>query len=433
MLACIAIIPQIELAEGIESFYERDHPKQAVLNAVEDHFVHGRWLFITYETDDVFSKHALEVVRALSDQIALRTVEAAAGESADLLNSEGKRRAVADVLSLTTVKDIVGSDLSFRNVPLVPEVIPDDPVALRAVRDRALDNHLISDSLISVDGRHAGIIARMEGSLGEHRSAEVVDEVRALLRESESAHPDVTFVMTGMPVVDRDIPYITKVDTVTFTPVMLGIAAIILFISIRRVRGVALAMFVITLSSVAAIAMVPATLSTYNPLCSILLPLVCIQCVSLVLHFLIESGKNLITNPDQDVTHRTLRELLKPVFMCSFSTALGFASLAFTPTTAIAEFGRIMAASLMMAAFLTTMVIALAWRWKGPAAFVSPRGMAVSRRFASWMTRYLQFLERRWQLVAVISVAVLLLFTAGAFRLRVGESDIGYFREKVRS
>lgn len=420
LVVSLASLPFLRFSEGLESFYNREHPKQAVLEAVEKEFVHGRWLFITVEVDDgVFTRARLEQVRDLSRQLDKKTAKNHDGDDEE---------AIADVVSLTTVKDVESGDQYFRTVNLVPEVVPDDGAALLEIARRARDNPLINDSLVSADGKHTGIIARLHDSLDEDTVAHVVDDVRALLRAHEQAHVGLRFFMTGMPVVERDTPWLTKVDTVKFTPLMLGVAAAVIYYSVRRIRGVLLVMAGISLASIVALACFPWTNSAYNPLCSVLLPLVTIECVSFSLHYLIESGKLMQKFPTQDVRRMVMRQLMKPTIMCWLTTGIGFGSLIFTKTNAIREFGAVMAVALAAGGIIIPLTVAFAWGLAPPETFVSLHGEAIGQRFTGWMSRYLFLLEKNAKAVLGAAVALSVFFAIGASRMTVGESDIGYFK-----
>jgi acyl-CoA synthetase (AMP-forming)/AMP-acid ligase II/cytochrome P450/predicted RND superfamily exporter protein/acyl carrier protein len=417
-LTAMALVPFMKFSEGLESFYDRSHPRQRVLEAVEKEFVYGRWLFITYADDDVFSHDSLSTIRQLSIDLATLHVPD---------EDDGDAEPVADVLSLTQVKDIVASNDSFRNIALVPAEIPTDTVALDAVAARAQANHLIRDNLVGKDRQHAGMVVRLKAGLHETTVAHLVDEVRNRISKVSKAS-GIEFHLTGIPAAERDTPYITKVDTVKFTPIILLIAGIFIFISVRKLLGVVLVLSIISVASVVALACFPLTGSSYNPLCSILLSLVTIECVSFSLHYLIESSKATQAMPTTDTRVMVFRSLMKPAFMCWLTTAIGFGSLVFTKTQAIREFGLVMATALAAGGIVIPMAFAIAWGLKPPEAFVSLEGEVVNERFSRWMTRYLQFLERRGVWVLLVAAVVSAVFFVGALRIRVGESDIGYFR-----
>ncbi|MDP2340962.1 MAG: cytochrome P450 [Deltaproteobacteria bacterium] len=417
----VAMLPSLRFSEGLESFYDRAHPRQRVLEAVEEEFVHGRWLFITIEVDDrIFSSPRLEQIRALTLALESRTAKNERGDDVE---------AVDDVLSLTSVKDVEGGDQYFRTVALVPEAIPADAPALAALERRARQNPLINDNLVGADGKHAGLVVRLHDKLHEDTVAHLVEDVRDLLATTSTAHPGLRFFMTGMPAVERDTPWITKLDTVKFTPLMLGFAAVVIFFSVRRIKGVILVMSGISLASLAAIACFPLTGSSYNPLCSVLLPLVTIECVSFSLHYLIEAGKAMQRFPTQDVREQVMRALIKPTIMCWLTTAIGFGSLAFTKTAAIREFGVVMAVALAAGGVIIPLCIAFAWGLAPPEQFVSLRGEAVGQRFTGLMSRYLILLEKKAWAVIAVAVAISIFFVVGATRMTVGESDIGYFQK----
>lgn len=420
-VGALALLPSLRFSEGLESFYDREHPRQQVLEAVEKEFVHGRWLFITVEvSDSVYAAPRLRQIRAVSDALVGRQAKNDLGVDVD---------AVADVLSLTTIKDIESGDQYFRTVALVADPIPDDAESLAAIAKRAGENPLIKDGMVSDDGKHTGIVVRLPDNLHEDTVAHLVDDVRALLDATAAAHPGLSFFMTGMPAVERDTPWLTKVDTVKFTPLMLTVAALVIYYSVRRIRGVILVMSGISLASLVAIACFPLTGLRYNPLCSVLLPLVTIECVSFSLHYLIESGKMLQKYPTADVRFTVMRSLMKPTVMCWLTTAIGFGSLVFTKTNAIREFGLVMACALAAGGILIPLVIAFGWGLAPPDAYVSLRGEAVGQRFTTWMSRYLIFLERRAYAVLAVAVGLVVFFAVGASRMIVGESDIGYFEE----
>ncbi len=189
MLASLAILPTLKLESGTRIFVADDDPAQVFLREIEGAFVSDDVVLIAYETDDPFSKARLQEIRTLGEKLAA-------------IASSPERPLIDDVASLATIKDVRGEDGTFHSVPLVPEVIPDDPAGLADIRAHAKANWLIRQNLLSTNSPHiAAMVVRMVRGLTDADRAMVVAQTRQIIAEANST---ITFHLAGGPVVEAD-------------------------------------------------------------------------------------------------------------------------------------------------------------------------------------------------------------------------------------
>jgi uncharacterized protein len=173
---CALVLPHLRIESGVEPFFDHERPEHQTLDRINARFGSDDVLIVGYEHADVFSHDALALVRELGNQIA--AIEIRGGDGA-------VRRPVEKVTSLATIKDVVGEEASFRNLPLVPDEIPRDPAALAAIKSRAQANPLIRDALLSIRGdtRHAALTVRLATGLDDTASAHTMAALGRLFEE----------------------------------------------------------------------------------------------------------------------------------------------------------------------------------------------------------------------------------------------------------
>ncbi len=422
LLASAALLPRVEFMPGMEDFYDRSHPQQQVMDALEKHFVGDRWVFIPYQADDVFRRKNLVAVRQLTEAI----------DNIELKRGETSLRPVQDIMSLATLKDAYGGNGMFRSDLLLPDPIPADPRIGARVRARARSNPVIWDNFVGDGGRVAGIAVRLSprSSLSDADRKATIDTLRGILAKAEK-QTQMKFFLTGLPVIETDIPHVALKDTIVGAGLMFVLIALIIFASLRRFRGLLLVVAIVSAASVAGLAMIPATGGTYNPISSLMLPILAALCVATTMHFLVESGTEMRLHPDRDVRGHVYHTVLRPAMFTIVTTAIGFASLGLSQTRSVSIFGWATAAALLVGGLLTLLIIALAWGRKPASYWVGTNGLATGQRFDAILTRFANVVIRRKRALTAVAAGLIVVCAIGATRIKTGESNVDYFRKSM--
>lgn len=402
---------RLQSAAGLSVFIADNDTSREFMREVEKAFVSDNIIYVAYQTDDAFSHDSLAEVRGLTEKF-----QAIDGTL------------VEEVVSLATIDDVSGADMTFRTVPLVPDEIPTDTAGLEAIHTRALRNPLIRNGLLSKESRGAAaMLVRLQDGVTDEQQTRAVHAVREIL----AAHTTKThFMLTGQPVGQVDTIEYMQVDLSRFIPITYLLMLGLMYVFTRRIAGVLLAFINATVAIIVGMATV-AWLSSLNNLSTIMPPMLMVLSVATVVHFLTEYARNTHHHGPEQAARMTMRELLVPAFLCELTTAVGFASFVPSRIPVMREFG-IAAGIGVMAAFATSfLVLAAAVRWYGADRLISSRGIATSERVERGVSRYTELAIRRPKTM-LAGVALMTVFSViGLKWLKVDHDNIGQFSKQT--
>lgn len=344
-----AIVPSIGVDGSFEQYYNLEARSYLLKQELSERFVSDEVVFVAYQTKDVFSRASLDTIRGVAKKIERIEVEGA----------EGPVFPVEDVLSIPTVKDAHGSELSFRSAPLVADPTPEDPAALEAIRARAKKNRIIREALLGKDDSVAGMLIRLRADLPPALKADAVIATRAILSEVGAAE-NTRFHVTGDPVYETDLVRYIVEDVIRLVPLTYAIVLFFLFFFLRRIRAMVVGLTNVTIVLIVAMAMIPLTGAVFNTVTAAIPSITLVIGVSITLHVFSHLGKNALTHPNDNPPRRTLAQLLWPITICQVTTAFGFFSLAATDITPVRHFGMATGCGILAALPITFLVLPIA-------------------------------------------------------------------------
>lgn len=411
-------IPRLGFESGMDVFYNPHSALRQVLDEVNKHFVNDELIFILYSAPDIFSRDTLKVVRHLGERLEAIKTQAPSGDFFP----------VDKVTSLTNVKDLEGSEMSFQAVSLVPDPLDDKSEWNPATaRKRVENNPLLRDGFISDDGRSALMVLRLSAGISDPQRNFLVKETRALLAATQSQHPKLSFHLAGSPIFNTDMADYQAQDLMVFVPLGYGLMALLVFFFVRRVRGLIFAFATVSLGFVIGLGTLAAIGSSLNN-CSVMLPPIVIALTAaMLLHFLSEYAKNAHQVGLKNPARHTLGELLEPAAIAAFTTAIGFAALAVSHVPAVHQFGIASAIALTLIFVVVVLMFVLVTRKYDVELLVSAKGFAASPRIDAALNRLARWVERwRWALlITCLTYAVLIGW--GISRIVVDNNNLGMF------
>ncbi len=358
--------------------------------------------------DDVYTPEVLTALRSLTG--ALAAIDG-----------------VARTVSLTNVKDPVADVFD------PPPLLPDGPVRAKdmaRLRERVHANPLYVPHLVAADGRAAavnvifGLVA-----LGAEGEARVDNEVAAILAGYDG--PGKIYY-TGISHIRVRSVRLMREDLLRFLPLSLAAMMVVLWLTFRSLRAVALPL----VSQAFAVVVLLGLMGTLGA--SITLPTLVLPSLLLVIgaSYAIHVTTAYLEAERAGVRGRALMEgVLKrvglPVVVSAFTTAVGFGSLAIHPIPAIAGLGEFAVLGIAIAAGGCLLGL--------PLAFLS----LPTRRIDAGLTETDSGLLRRldalvvhagtWAIdnrraVFAIATALLVVSVVGAMRIRVDTDFLKAFR-----
>ncbi|MEJ2201712.1 MAG: MMPL family transporter [Desulfuromonadaceae bacterium] len=264
---------------------------------------------------------------------------------------------VEEVLSLANVDDFLGSDNDFIVQPLFEQVPANEPEK-EQLRRRALASSLIRDNLLNRTSTAAMFLVRPES-----RPDDAAFDEQFVQRIENSFHsltppwPGFEYHIAGWLATDVNMSRFMNRDLMVFMPLIFMLLIVLVSVALRNRWSILLAMANVSVCLIWTLAFLNLIGGAISPITSILPPLIMALAVSDSIHvfneFLNQDRRQL---PLPEVMKTTLTYLAVPCFLTSFTTAIGFASLAVSDVPPIRQFG-LAAAGGMMAEFGLTMTL----------------------------------------------------------------------------
>ncbi|RKY43867.1 MAG: hypothetical protein DRP81_06360 [Candidatus Omnitrophota bacterium] len=322
-----------------ESFFLEGDPTKLLLYKFRDTFGNEDFVYVLIETKDFFKPDTIRLIKKLAEDL------------------EKHVPYVKDMKFLGNVEYVEGVKGGIEISDLIEE-IPKTPEEMRFIKERAMNEPLYLDNLISRDGRTAAILLECERYPDEKTDPrkEIPPAVYKVLAKPEYA--DLKVYAVGTPIIDYEMDKMTAREMSLFGIICIGLEMLILFWVARGVRGVVTPLLVVILSvfwTLGVVGILGWTLS----IMVIMLPTLLI-CVGI--------GDSIhIISEFQDQEHHGLdrREaIIKslalvgiPCLFTSLTTAAGFLSFLGAVIKPIREMGVYAAIGVIMAFILSLIMV----------------------------------------------------------------------------
>lgn len=365
------------------------------------------------KTGDVFTHLSLALIEKLTD---------------DFYEIDG----VTNVSSLTTVNMIKGEGDTFRTNQLI-EDIPSEPEKLDKIRHNALSNDQFIGHIISENGHAAGINIYTEKPPEDKTFDErFVGQVTAIIEKHNKNH---IIYHVGTPLATYTfLDYIQK-DQETVNGAMLILLLGILYLAYRSYMALVLPIVTTGLSVTATFGFMALMNYPITPQSALVPGLLLVIGSTEDMHMLSMYFDQLRKGVAKKaaVMHMALKCAL-PITLTSFTTILGFATLAINKTAMIKEFGIVMAFGLFANYIVTiTTVPAILNFLKAPKKLRLPQKPAKKKRsrMDAVLDRLVALNTGYPFLIAAVTVVVIIISLVGSFHVKVDNDMMSFFKENT--
>jgi len=394
---------------SVESLIIENDPDLAFYEEFKDQFGEDEFLVVGFESPHIFSADFIQ-------QIARLTVK--------LENIKG----VKEVVSLTSVEDILGTESDFIVQPLVSSEFGHDPDIANILR-RIDRNPLIKGNVITENGQVSLFLVRTTaGNDDSDFDTRLVAAVAATFANHPGVPEDVEFHIAGWLVTDTSMASYMNRDMALFMPLTYILIAALLWFFLRNLPAMIISLINISICLVWTMAFLYFTGGAMSPMTSILPPLIMALVVSDSIHIL----QKFLQTPGDDLQLRieeVIQRLATPCFLTSLTTAIGFSSLGLSDIPPIRHFGLAAAGGMMAEFYLSVTLIPLSlWLWGQKHTFVI-QSKAVSDKLAC-ASEWLGHRVTAWYKPVLFgSFIVIALFVYGATQVKVETNLLEYFRD----
>ncbi len=334
-----ALIPLIQIDTDPENMLPADQEDRVRHNLIKEQFNLHDMIVVGVVNDahpqGVFNPQSLTAVHDLSDGIA---------------EIDGVIR--RDLLSLATVDNIEQAGPGTIRFEWMMNTPPTTQAAATAIRDNTLDLPLFRDTLISGDGEATAIYVPIEAKDQSYRIANAIRDLISGLDSGDAYH------ITGLPVAEDTFGIEMFIQMAISAP----LAALVIFAlmwwffrSVTLVVAPMLMAFAVVLTTMGALIGMGFTVHIMSSMIPIfLMPIAVVDSVHIISEFTDRY------RPERGA-RRTMTEVMEhlftPMLYTSITSAIGFASLAFTPIPPVQVFGLFVAAGILLAFILTIIFI----------------------------------------------------------------------------
>ncbi|WJG08475.1 MMPL family transporter [Aliiglaciecola sp. LCG003] len=228
------------------------------------------------------------------------------------------------------------------------------------VKQVALSDPNLLNRLVDPKGQIALVAVTVQLPDGDKTAAtaSIVDSIRQLTDKYKAKYPDHDFYHTGIVFMNSAFEHAAKSDAKTLVPLMFLVILIVLWVLLRSFLGM-LTTLLIVLTSIASAMGVGGwfgfelTTATVN-VPTLVMTLAVADCVHVIASMLYELRNG---RTKREAIQTSMELNLKPIFITSATTAIGFLTLNFSDVPALADLGTLTAVGVMIACALSVTLL----------------------------------------------------------------------------
>ena len=392
-------------------FFSADNPQLTAFEDLQDTYARNDNVMMLLVPKDgrVFTRETLSAVAWLTEK-AWETPYSTRVES---ISNYQHTAAYED--------DLIVEDLAYE-----PDSLSDGD--LSRIREIALNEPVLLNRLVSPQAHVTGVNITIElpGVDQTVENPEVVAHARMLRAEFLEKYPDFEVKLTGIVMMNHAFPEASQYDMTTLFPGMLLLFVMVLFCWVRGFSGTLATFIIIIFSIVGAMGMagwlgIALTPPSFSAI--MIIPTMAIaDSVHVLMNYLLMLRKGVNR---QEAMVDSIRINFQPVFLTSFTTAIGFLSMNFSDAPPFHDLGNIVAMGVVVAfvlsiTLLPTLVMLLPDRQR--------IGETTSSRAMEHFAEFV--IARRKKLLVVMSVGCLLLISFVPNN-ELNDDFVKYFSEKI--
>jgi predicted RND superfamily exporter protein len=195
----------------VDIFFEKDDPDILFYKRFQKIYGNEELAIILFKERDIFTVRNIEIIRRMTAAIE-------------------RTKGVSRVFSLTTAEEAIGTEDTVTFQKIIPEGSLNRRT-LSASKQRVLSHATFVKSLISEDGTTTAILIE----LNPIRDNEIKKELLLSIRNSCKgiASDRITLHFAGVPYVEMEMNSLTRIDFITFTPIIFVIILLIVMFMLR--------------------------------------------------------------------------------------------------------------------------------------------------------------------------------------------------------
>ncbi|MCF6244989.1 MAG: MMPL family transporter [Sulfurovum sp.] len=407
-------LKHLEIDGSYRIWFEEDSQTLVDYDNFRNEFSNDDGIVIVFKDENgIFNKKALGSIQRITEALW----EMPHIDRADSITNYQHVHSEADKPDDVLVDDFIVDDLDEAT-----------PAYFKQRQEIATTDSIIVNRFISKDATTTMIFARLEADANEHGdiSAEMMGYINPLI-EAESNKTGYKYWLNGGPAMTQAFVDIAGHDAMVFTPLVFLASMILLFMLFRRVSGalIPLAVVLFTFLSVLAVQ----TLLGYklnNFTANIPVFIVAIGIADAVhIYSLWLMGKKEGLDNKAAVTHSLHKNFL-PILLTSFTTTVGFSTLAISDIVPVATLGIATASGAVLAFIISVL-------WMPAVLLLLKKPIAVQNIEKKEVKSYGYgaFIVKNDKKIVLLGTLIVALLGLGILFVKVDSNTIKYFDKEV--
>jgi predicted RND superfamily exporter protein len=316
-----------------------DHPTKIAQKEMEEDFGAADMILIGLETDNIFNTEFLEKVKILSKKIKKIRIESdpfTDPETGEIITK--RKRAIANVISLSTMSHIEGSEYGMEVSTLMGKA-PKNNEEMERLKEKVFSWDFYIGNIVSSDSKATIIGIEYKKGLSPDEGVRMADAVTHLVEEARFGK-DVKIYIAGTPFALAMVTKNMMKDLTFMVPAVFGVVCIFLIFTMRRISSVIL-IFVTIATSVLWTMGIMSLLGIYLNISTSAIPVLLVAIgsaysIHIINHYSAEraEGKNAAKSAENSITIVGIS-----VFGAALTTIAGFMSLMASNLMPIHQFG----------------------------------------------------------------------------------------------
>ena len=334
-----AMFPMIHIDTDPENMLPADQADRVTHNELKQRFSLADMIVVGVvnkeHSDGIYNAKTLGTIHALSQAIA--TIDGVVRE---------------DLRSLATMDNITQEGASTIRFEWLMKEAPTTAQSITAIHNAVMRLPLLDNTVVSGDSKAAGIYVPITE---KDQSYRIASEIKAIVKTLNS---DDQIFITGLPIAEDTFGVEMFVQMATSAPLAGLVIFCMLWFFFRSIPLIvapmlmAMTTVIVTMGLLIGMGYTVHIMSSMIPI--FLMPIAVVDSVHLLSEFAdaYRPGKD-----PKAVMKEVLDDLFKPMLFTSITSAVGFASLGFTPIPPVQVFGFFVAFGIGLAFFLTVTFI----------------------------------------------------------------------------
>ena len=348
-IAAVFFVPDLKIEEDESTWFSSQDPILKVYHEFQEVFVTNETAVIAYRSENPLSGKELKYLSELSKKLE-------------------KTPHIIDVISLTTVDDIKGTEEGLEIQPLVKRKYFSNTTN-PGLQERIDANPFFRSVLFSKEHGTVGIVLQFEWTDEDKEevgdlSRKVTTALKKIL-EKESKEKGRRFYLGGNIITDAEVSIMVERDMFKFFPASLLLAAIVLLIIFRDITSIFFPVLSVSLALLWTLALKGIFGSPITPVSTTLFALITVigiaDSVHLISHFNIAIRS---TGDRREALLETFERAGSACFFTSITTAFGFGSLGISRLPVIRDMGLFAAFGIMSAFFISIIIVSAGMLFK---------------------------------------------------------------------